>query len=104
MSNDPSPSTVVISSSCTSSSYHNHLPNYMKRTFNEELPVGSRGLYIGGSDTDGYTIWYKQRKNNGEIICRPHLVGGITHPIANIQEIVNTDAYVTNAPNIEVDY
>jgi hypothetical protein len=77
-------------------------PAAYRRNFNDQLPAGARGLYIGGNAN--YKIFVElDGMPSGVIIPYLQLAGGIIHPIC--PRIIYQDTrYTTDAPNIIVQY
>lgn len=81
-----------------------NLPTQYRRVFNELLPPGACGIYIGGSGN--YKLFVEpEGVDEGNYIVVPYLqiAGSIIHPMS-VQRIMQDDRYTTDAPNIIVLY
>ena len=91
------------------------MPDSRKRNWNQELPVGARAIFIGGSGN--YNLFVQEvgvTQQSGEITPYIQIAGGVVHPISPykiINEIVinrpspHSDVRFENdAPNIIVLY
>jgi len=104
MRDNPATHAVVITDSGNSQSREDLfalLPRENRRTFNQLLPAGARGILIGG--TGNYDLFIEHEMEPGRVIPYYQIAGGVIHPICP-GTIVNNIRYTTDAPNITVVY
>ena len=96
--------SVIITDS-TEGAYYNGVPSSRLRKFNEELPAGSCGIYIGESGNFNLFV-IKSGDNDGTITPYIGIAGGVIHPISARQIVSRNVGSVgaTTARHIVVEY
>ena len=99
-----SPSSVVILDSFSASNrglMELGVARSKRYTWNQELPKGARGIYIGGIEGQVYDLWVEE--DDGSIVLNPNLKPGVTHSIASVR-VINDSTHVSTAVNVIIRY